>query len=370
MNPLVGAAILLSLLFLCLMLYLAMATLFYSEKKPLPEGNGTVGISIVIPFCNEAPGLRDLLESLMNQDYGHFEIVLVNDGSSDDFRAPIDPFLRSTQHHVKLVESNFDGQKKLTSKQQALDTGVAHAAHAYIAFTDADMEFDKQWLSSLARMIPAGHDLVFGHTVIRKSGKGFLQFIQSYQLEFLFAVAFAFHASGFPGSCMGNNLLLSKKAYLDVGGQAGIGYSIVEDRALFSSFKRHGMKVSPVFPFKALAETRPCNGLFGLFTQVFRWARGGLWERHDLAPFGILFFFQSVLLILALGSCTHGALSVFAFVNFGATIFFISCAFRKIASQEKVFLFPVYYAFLLVEIIAFFCRGAFRPSLSWKNRKL
>ncbi len=372
MHPLFYAALIFSAISCILMLYISLATLAYPEKHSLPSAtDGSAGISIVIPFRNEAPRLSALLESLLKQDHnGPYEIILVNDGSSDDFRASVAPFLQSTDRPVKLIDSDFDASKKLTSKQQAVDAGVVHAVYPYVVFTDADMIFHGAWLDSLAAMIPAGYDLVFGHTAVRKSGGGFMQFLQAFQLEFLFAAAYGFHASKLPGSCMGNNLLIRKKAYWDIGGQSGIGYSIVEDRALFSAFKRKGLKISPARPFTALAETYPCPTLGGFSLQAARWARGGFLEQPDLVPAGALLCLQYLLTCLALCGWSRGALSVISFVNFGLTFFFVGCAFRKMRSRENALLFPLYYAALLIEIIAFFGYCALRPSLSWKNRKL
>jgi cellulose synthase/poly-beta-1,6-N-acetylglucosamine synthase-like glycosyltransferase len=371
MHPLFYTFVLLLAIFFFLMMYVSVMILFYSEKYPMQFQEHSSGISIVIPFCNEAPRLTVLLESLITQDYpGTYEVILVNDGSSDDFLTPIDPFLRSPRHTIKLVQSDFDKQKKLTSKQQALDTGVAKARYPYLAFTDADMVLSKNWLVSLARMIPLGYDLVFGHTVIRKSAKTFLDFLQAYQLEFLFAVAYAFHTARMAGSCMGNNLLLSKKAYKEVGGQAGIGYSIVEDRALFSAFKRRGMKVAPAYPFFAMAETYPCKDLRSFFHQIGRWARGGFSEQLDLLPIAVLFCVQYVFLILAMVGEVHGTCAFLAYANFGSILFFLFCAFKKMDSKERLFLFPAYYAFLLIEAVAVLLSFAVSPAISWKNRKL
>jgi cellulose synthase/poly-beta-1,6-N-acetylglucosamine synthase-like glycosyltransferase len=357
--------------FFILLVYISIMTLIYSEKKAEETQNFPGGISIVIPFYNEAPRLKALLESLVNQDYqGPYEIILVNDRSTDDFSKYIDPFLQASAHPIKLITSTFNKSLRLTSKQQAMDIGVSNAIFSSIVFTDADMLFERKWLGSLAKTKSAGYDLVFGHTIIRKSGKNFLTLLQAYQLEFLFAVAFAFHASRLPGSCMGNNLFLSKKAYLDVGGQAGIGFSIVEDRALFLKFKSLGLKVAPAYPFTALAQTYPCMDFRGFFRQIFRWARGGFFEKCDLLPIGFLFFFQHVFLFFALFGGIHGTLAAIAFANFGITLVFILCAFKKMNSKENALLLPFYYAVLLIEIIVFLGSFASSSAISWKNRKL
>ena len=357
--------------FFFFMAYISIMTLFYSEKHARETHDLPGGISIVIPFYNEAPRMKVLLESLVNQEYqGPYEIILVNDRSTDDFSKHIDSFLQDSVRPIKLITNNFNKHTRLTSKQQALDIGVSHAMYSSIALTDADMSFDRKWLGSLAKTMSAGYDLVFGHTIIRKSGKNLLTLLQAFQLEFLLAVALAFHASRMPGSCMGNNLLLSKKAYLDLGGQAGVGFSIVEDRALFLKFKSLGLKVAPAYPFAALAQTYPCMDFPGFFQQIFRWARGGFLERFDLIPMGFLFFSQYVFLFFALFGWIHGTLAAIAFANFGITLCFIFCAFKKMNSKENALLFPIYYAVLLIEIIAFLCSFASSSAISWKTRKL
>jgi cellulose synthase/poly-beta-1,6-N-acetylglucosamine synthase-like glycosyltransferase len=357
--------------FFFLMIYISATTLTYSEKNPSTGIDRFAGISIIIPFYNEAPRLFGLMQSLFRQDYeGPFEIILVNDGSDDDYIDPIGLFLKSSPHSVKLIHNKFDKQKNLTSKQQALDMGVASAAYNYLVFSDADMEFDVAWLSSLAKMIPKGYDLVFGHTSIKKSGKSILEFFQAYQLEFLFAAAYAFHTAKISGSCMGNNLLLRKDSYLAVGQQTGIGYSIVEDRALFIKFKRSGMKVAPAFPFHALAKTLPCKSIGNFYSQALRWARGGFSESYNLLPIALIFSIQGVFLLLALCGRTDDAISAISFVNFGATIFFISCVFKKMKSKENAYLFPFYYTFLLIEIMVFLCSFVVTPVISWKNNQL
>ena len=41
-------------------------------------------ISIIIPFYSQKTWLQESLESLVNQEYSHFEVILINDGSKED----------------------------------------------------------------------------------------------------------------------------------------------------------------------------------------------------------------------------------------------------------------------------------------------
>jgi cellulose synthase/poly-beta-1,6-N-acetylglucosamine synthase-like glycosyltransferase len=357
--------------FFFLMVYISIMTLTCPKKFNTSSAKSETGISIVIPFFNEAPRLSGLIESLLQQDYkGPFEIVLVNDGSQDDYLDGIASFMKSAMRPIKLLNNKFDEEKKLTSKQQAIDAGVAHASYDYIVFSDADMEFENGWLSSLAAMIPGGYDLVFGRTKVKKVKKGILEFFQAYQLEFLFAVSYGFHVAKISGSCMGNNLLVRKNAYLAIGQQAGIGYSIVEDRALYMKFKRNNMKITPTIPFYAQAKTFACENFGDFYHQALRWARGGFSESFDLLPMALLFTLQGTFLFLSICGFMAPAITMVSFFNLGIVIFFIFCVFKKIDSKENAFFFPVYFGFLAVEFIVFICSFAITPVISWKNKRL
>ena len=75
------------------------------------------GISIVIPFRNEEKNIPDLLSSLGKQDYiGPFEIILVNDGSTDDSLGKIHDHKHLLPCEPIVLDSTFDPGLKLTSK--------------------------------------------------------------------------------------------------------------------------------------------------------------------------------------------------------------------------------------------------------------
>lgn len=330
------------------------------------------GISIVIPFKNEAARLPALLDSLIRQDYsGNYEILLVNDGSTDDYENALAPYRLSAPRPIKIIPSHYDKETHLTSKQQALDRGAAEASFEWLLFTDADMEFQKNWIASMARMVSLDHDLVFGHTALRKKSRWeFLHAMQSFQLEFLFAVAHAFYASKLTGSCMGNNLLVKKEPYRAMGGQKGVGYSIVEDCDLLRAFKRKGYSIAAAAPFIPEAYTFPCKNISGFMSQALRWGRGGLRMKSGLFPVWALFCFQNVLFLLSCASLVPRQLEIVAFANAVLTIIFVYGSFKKIHSVENLFLLPVYYIFLMIETVTFLAAFIVSPDLSWKGRKL
>jgi cellulose synthase/poly-beta-1,6-N-acetylglucosamine synthase-like glycosyltransferase len=368
---LIVSLVLLSFYFLFLA-YLIINMLLRSKTNQVAQSSSEAPpISVIIPFKNEAHNLQRLLDSLMAQDYrGEFEILLVNDNSTDDFEMILSPFLARAPRPITVIASCFDESLALTSKQQALDMGVARAAHEWLLFADADMEFDRNWITSMAWMTPYGHDLVFGHTALRKKTGDWFGALQSFQLEFLFAVAYAFYASNLAGSCMGNNLLVKKEAYLSIGGQKGLGPSIVEDFDLLRAFKHRGFSIAAAEPFLAAAFTYPCKTARGFLSQALRWARGGLRLKSRLLPPWALFCFQNAVFLLSLFGLPSGPVQLFSFVNTLTTVAFVFVAFRKIRSTETLLLLPLYYAFLLAETLGFLGARILAPGLSWKGRDL
>jgi cellulose synthase/poly-beta-1,6-N-acetylglucosamine synthase-like glycosyltransferase len=341
------------------------------REFPLVNYSTNPGISVVIPFRNEAHNLGRLLASLAAQRYsGAWELLLVNDGSDDSFASVLAPFLTTFPVPLSIVQSVTNHHVKLTSKQHALDTGVAKAKYEWLVFTDADMEFSPDWLSSWAGNAGRNIDLVFGHTRIAGERGGLFRFVQRFQLEFLFSAAYAFHVSAIGGSCMGNNVLVKTTAYRAVGGQAGIGYSIVEDRDLYDSFLKRKMSVAPSSPFRAYAATYPCESLSDYYHQMLRWARGGFSPDSRLLWAGLLLTVQNVSFGALLAGLLPLPAAIIAFVNFALTWAFVDLAFRKSLSSENSLLFPAYWIWLLIETAVFLISFVVTPRVLWKRRKI
>ncbi len=356
-------------IFAFLVLYLLSMLLFYNQPSHL----NTIFhlVSIVIPYRNEAENLPKMLQSLRKQDYqGTFEIILVNDQSTDDYVPVINAFKdKNVTIIIKVISSQFNPSLHLTSKQQALDNGVAHASHDWIAFTDADMHLHSNWLSSLINSTTDDVSLVYGHTVIKKGKNSLFERFQSFQLEFLFTTAFAFHTSKLPGSCMGNNLLFAKKMYQDIGGQKGIGYSIVEDLDLLKNAGQKKFKAAPVIPFYPTAETQPCKTFGQFFHQALRWLKGGFKQPFSLLPVLFLLGYQNIILILALFQIFPLPVLYLSLANIMILFLFTLVGFRKIGSKESVLLFPLYYIFITIQTI-FMIIPVLIITPVWKKRQI
>jgi glycosyltransferase EpsJ len=88
-------------------------------------------ISIIVPIYNAEKYLTRCLDSLISQRYTHIEIILINDGSTDNSSALCDKYA-TQDSRIKVLH------KENAGVSEARNSGLAIASGDYIHFTDAD----------------------------------------------------------------------------------------------------------------------------------------------------------------------------------------------------------------------------------------
>ena len=121
--------------------------------------------SIIIPLYNKAPYIRKALESVFAQTYTDYEVIVLDDGSTDDSCAIADKIVREAMGNgLWAIDEETNCQSPITNrlmllKQQnagvsaARNNGVALAHGDYIAFLDADDWWEPTYLERMAQLI-------------------------------------------------------------------------------------------------------------------------------------------------------------------------------------------------------------------------
>ncbi len=116
-----------------------------------------VAISVVVAARNEADRLPTLLDALEAQSHRPFEVVVVDDRSSDGTAEVVRQRARLFPVPLRVV-TVAEGEPEaagLPPKKHALERGVEAATHDRVAFTDADGQPGLDWLATLARWAEA-----------------------------------------------------------------------------------------------------------------------------------------------------------------------------------------------------------------------
>src|SRR5258708_35769114 len=89
----------------------------HSLKRPLPTGrsyadrtrpNGAGLVSVIIPACNDAATVERTVSSVLNQTYSDLEVLVVDDGSTDQTAALVQS-MADVGHWIRLLQKpNYD----------------------------------------------------------------------------------------------------------------------------------------------------------------------------------------------------------------------------------------------------------------------
>ena len=103
--------------------------------------------SIIIPLYNKSTHIEKCLQSVIDQAYREFEVIIVNDGSTDDSLEKINRFKVSKFQSLQIINQANAGVST------ARNNGVKEAKCDYIAFLDADDWWEPNYLNEMKNLV-------------------------------------------------------------------------------------------------------------------------------------------------------------------------------------------------------------------------
>ena len=296
-----------------------------SRPRPAPRRDAPP-VSVVVAAMNEEQALPRLLASLAAQTTTAFELVLVDDRSSDATAAIMEAHRAAAPYRVRVVR-NRRAPEGCTGKQQALDLGVAAAAGELLLFTDADCTVPPAWVERLTAYFAADAGgrtgVVFGQLAVQAphgSGDGgdrtdgdaargpgrFTDRYQAFDQPLVHQYSTGTAGLGQPTGCFGNNLALRAPVLAAVGGFRSLGYTITEDAALIGAASRAGWKVRAATLPETLVTTEPQPDWRAFINQHVRWNGGAFYSNDPAAAWG--YRYVTLFLILSVAAAPFALL--------------------------------------------------------------
>jgi glycosyltransferase involved in cell wall biosynthesis len=109
-------------------------------------------VSVIIPAYNQAPYLSKSIQSVLDQTCQDFEIVVVDDGSTDDTAAVVQSFHDDRIHYI------YQENRGLSA---ARNTGIDNSTAEYITYLDSDDLFLPMKIELLGGVLDQDPDIGF-----------------------------------------------------------------------------------------------------------------------------------------------------------------------------------------------------------------
>jgi len=188
-------------------------------------------LSVLIAARNESENLYELLPKVMEQDYPCFEVVVVNNQSTDESIW----LLKAYEHqfpNLRIVQLE-KSQHIRPGKKLPLTLAVKAAKFDHFVFTDADcIPSSRLWLRTMAQGFVHSKEIVIGYGPHRKK-QGFLNRLIRFDTAFIAINYCSFALLGLPYMGVGRNLAYSRKVYESVGGFKSHYHLVSGDDDLF-----------------------------------------------------------------------------------------------------------------------------------------
>lgn len=304
-------------------------------------------VAVIVAAKNEEKNIKSCIESILKSTQGRTEIIVVNDGSTDQTGAILESFGTS----VFVITTEGEGPSKARNR-------VLHMTlKPYVAFVDADASVDSKWLTSLIQELN-GKDMQYvsvgGIQQMHPQGGTWDLFHASF-LECMGFASDYLHTSQKIKEVKHNptcNVLYKKDEVLKMGGFDPNLWPC-EDLDLDLRLRKAGKKLLYT-PSAIIYHHRP-NSFMGFMNMMFRYGFGHaqIVKKHGISQ---KIHWMPIIIVLTLGfvfwEATHKWL-----ISFGFTKYIIIYAFLVIRSKSLIR--ALIYGFYLIPSMTFWNLGFF-----------
>lgn len=206
-------------------------------------------VSVLVPARNESATIAACIESLAAQDYPHFEIVALNDHSSDDTGTQLDE-LAERYPRLRVIHATDAPPPGWNGKSYACHRLAQHAHGEWLLFTDADTIHTTSSLRrGVTQAVALEADLLTAFPY-QETCSWAEQMMVSFIIDFLPLIGVDFTAiwRGQTSSVVANGqyMLVRARSYHSHGGHAAIRQEMVDDFALSRRVFTRGGRVALV----------------------------------------------------------------------------------------------------------------------------
>ena len=370
------------------------------DRNPVtPYGNPLV--SVIVPARNEEDSIATALHSLLSLDYENYEVIAVNDRSTDRTGEILERVQREFEENSRLrmpdpkpalreVEGRFSKGENSGSlpslrvihhtelpdgwlgKTHAMWTAANQATGDWLLFTDADVLFKPDSLRralAYAEAQPADHVVLFPRMIMKRPGEYMM--IAFFQTMFMFGHRPWKVADPSTDDHMGVGAfnLVRRRVYESVGTYEALRMEVLDDMKLGKVVKKAGFAQRNVFGGN-LISIRWAHGAFGIvnnLTKNFFAVLSFQWWRTVISVFGLAFLNFGPFLGILLA---HGWARVPYAVALGSMfMIYMGMSWRSAVPPYYFVLHPVSTAMFIYTLLRSMFLTLWNDGIVWRGTK-
>ncbi|MCP3927794.1 MAG: glycosyltransferase [Bacteroidetes bacterium] len=240
---------------------------FYKEKEDENKKKEDEPVSVVICAHNEEKNLKKNLPHILNQSYRSFEVIVVNDHSTDN----TEKVLLEFKHKNPILRIiNFYNKNKTVGKKAALSKGIEAANHNILLLTDADCRpAGPNWILKMQGHLKENKTIGLGYGPYEQRKGGLNRFIR-FETVYTAVQYFSFALLGLPYMGVGRNLIYRKDHYFQVGGFSKHRHLASGDDDLFINEVAHERNTKIILDKDTFVYSDPKTDWKGYYRQKSR----------------------------------------------------------------------------------------------------
>ncbi len=187
---------------------------FYKEYEPV----NYKPVSVIVSSKNQLNDLRSNLIYFLDQDYPDFEVIVINDASSDGTDDYLEE-LKKKYDHLKVVTNTIQENDRFNKgKKFGITLAIKSATHDTLLFSDADSyPSSNQWIKKMQSSFSSKNQIVLAYSRLEKR-KGLLNRLLRYESLYEGLLSFSCTLCGFPLLAQRRNLGYDRALFFSING--------------------------------------------------------------------------------------------------------------------------------------------------------
>jgi glycosyltransferase involved in cell wall biosynthesis len=181
------------------------------NKKNIGFSSALPSVSVIVYVKNRFYDLQDFLPALLEQDYPQYEVIVVNDGTTEENKNTL---FRLQEQYPNLYFTHIpDETRNVSRKKLGLTLGIKAAKYDCLLFTEADSHTrSSRWIKLMARHFGKDKTVVLGMSA-KENAKGYFRKFITFDYFYSNIQILSMALLNRPYAGSGRNLIYSKMHY-------------------------------------------------------------------------------------------------------------------------------------------------------------